>query len=106
MSNARRDWETQNILERFMTKVKKNKKGCWVWQRSTTDGYGMFYIFGKMYRAHRWMYEYTFGKIPKDKFIYHTCGDRGCVNPEHLFVGDKKDMYENRIKYGKGHKTR
>lgn len=86
-------------LKRFMSKVKcSHKTGCWIWQASKTDGYGMFSIKGVMCRAHRWIYEHIYGKIPKGKYLYHKCGKRNCVNPEHTFIGDKQDIYKNRFK--------
>jgi hypothetical protein len=59
--------------------------GCWVWQRSTSfQGYGQVWNKGKLHRAHRVFYELHRGPIPDGLQIDHTCGNRLCVNPDHL----------------------
>jgi len=42
----------------------------------------------KRLRGHRWMYENTYGAIPKGKLVEHTCDVPACVNPDHLKLGD------------------
>jgi hypothetical protein len=59
--------------------------GCWIWQRSTSfNGYGQLWHDGRVQRAHRVFYQLHVGPIPDGLQIDHTCGDRLCVNPNHL----------------------
>lgn len=59
--------------------------GCWIWQRSTSfNGYGQLWHDGRVQRAHRVFYQLHAGPIPDGLQIDHTCGNRLCVNPDHL----------------------
>lgn len=59
--------------------------GCWRWTRSLDGkGYGQIAAGGKMYRAHRAVYEGNKGPIPKGTVLDHLCGRRDCVNPDHM----------------------
>lgn len=64
---------------------KKTRSGCWEWQRAIApNGYGQSSTPGRTAYAHRLYYENFKGHIPADKVIDHICGNRKCVNPEHL----------------------
>lgn len=61
--------------------------GCWIWQGSTTRGYGKIGRIGirkSPMQAHRWMYEREIGPIPDGMVLDHLCGVTECVNPAHL----------------------
>jgi HNH endonuclease len=59
--------------------------GCWIWQRSTSfNGYGQLWHEGRVQRAHRVFYQLYVGAIPDGLQIDHTCGNRLCVNANHL----------------------
>jgi len=61
--------------------------GCWEWFGNTCiKGYGKYKVGIKSYKAHRFMYEERFGKIPKGMQIDHKCKVKNCVNPDHLEV--------------------
>lgn len=69
-------------LGRFWSYIDKSK-GCWKWTGGTNkDGYGLFSINNKTYRAHRIAYYLYYGQ-PKG-IIMHLCDNPKCCNPKHL----------------------
>lgn len=76
---------------RFWEKVNKTDT-CWLWTASCGEyGYGQYGTGGKNYRAHRYAYEMTYGKIPDDMVLDHLCRNVKCVNPSHLEVVDVRE---------------
>ena len=60
---------------------------CWPWRRYTDKGYGILTYDGKTIRAHRCAYQFAYGSIDSGKMILHTCANKRCVNPNHLYQG-------------------
>ena len=91
------------VEQRFWNKVNKNgplapgmDTPCWLWSRTSTDGYGYFSIGGKHIRAHRFSYSLAKGPIPPGHSIDHRCHTTLCVNPDHLRPVTPKESSENR----------
>ncbi len=77
--------------------------GCWNWQRAIgSHGYGQISADGVQKLAHRYSYERTKGPIPKGLYICHSCDNRRCVNPDHLWPGTCKQNHQDALQKGRG----
>ena len=75
-----------------LQKHKEKDLICWEWKKGKDkDRYGRVQINYKLQRTHRLSYREFVGKIPEGKLVLHKCDNPPCCNPNHLFLGTKKD---------------
>lgn len=77
---------------------------CWIWQLSTTQGYGYLSFNYKRLFVHRAMCLITYGEPKKHQTnANHHCDVRRCCNPDHLYWGTQSenayDMFERHPMY-------
>lgn len=91
-----------NHLRRFHGSYDKVASGCWIWNRAIqVRGYGIFCVNRKMVQAHRYALALRLGRsIAEGMLACHTCHNRLCVNPDHLYEGTAKDNIRDNWKVG------
>ena len=87
--------------------TKGSASDCWIWTRSFKQyGYGNAWWEGKHHVAHRLVYEFFIGKIPKGLNACHKCDNPACVNPSHIFLGTSEENNLDRKLKGRNADTK
>lgn len=94
---------SEKDVSRFWSKVdKRGSEECWPWQgKPNSSGYGQITLKGKTLASHRVAYELTYGSFLTSLLVCHTCDNRICCNPEHLFLGTHQDNLDDMVAKGR-----
>lgn len=78
---------------------------CWEWTAAKNEkGYGVFGRGKETDKASRISWRLIKGEIKNGLFVLHKCGNPGCVNPNHLFLGTNLDNVKDMIKKARNSK--
>lgn len=92
-----------NFRKRFWSKVDiRSADLCWNWKAFVTHkGYGQFQIrHQRPAHAHKVALALTKG-LSKEKLACHTCDNRLCCNPDHLYEGTPQSNMTDMISRGR-----
>jgi hypothetical protein len=93
------------LRARFATKHRPDPEtGCWRWTGWTDrNGYGRMRVgrtaWGAV-TAHRLSFLLHVRKPKEGEYVLHKCGNRWCVNPEHLYAGTHEDNMRDMVAHG------
>lgn len=94
----------KDLRAHFISKMDEHsdRNKCWNWTgHKFCNGYGCFYVKRRPKTAHRIAWEWLVGSIPDGLCVLHKCDNRACCNPDHLFIGTKKDNTQDCIRKGR-----
>lgn len=91
------------IPDDFWSKVKEgDPDACWPWQGAVNQrGYGMYFLDGKRYRAHRIVLANKVQMDYPQLSACHTCDNTVCCNPAHLYWGTHTQNMQDKIQRGR-----
>lgn len=92
-----------STAERLVRNSKTDlKTGCIEWALGIRkNGYAAISVGSRKQLAHRISYSTFRGHIPDNLFVCHTCDNKKCINPAHLFLGTHSNNMQDKVKKGR-----
>jgi hypothetical protein len=104
--NAKSQANIPPLLDALKARLEERREhsenGCILYSMSLSKaGYGKMEYKRKTYLAHRVSYLIYKGPIPKGMHVCHSCDNRQCVNPDHLWLGTQKQNIQDMLTKGR-----
>jgi len=93
--------------QKLFDKIDSSRGECWEWTACKNKaGYGVVFFSGKSHLAHRVVFRAFRGLFDSSLCVLHSCDNPGCVNPDHLRLGSRKDNAVDREQRNPGTQPR
>lgn len=86
------------FFKRYQHKIQL-QDSCWVLTQcyKDKDGYPIIGFNKRRWKASRLSYLLHNGEFDESLCVLHTCDVRGCINPDHLFLGTQADNVRDMV---------
>jgi HNH endonuclease len=75
---------------------------CWPWLGAIdSTGYGRVRLYGRMRHAHRVAFSLRHAAPPEGLLACHSCDERTCCNPAHLWLGTHAENSRDMMRKGR-----
>lgn len=92
----------ERMAQKLKDRASRQPNGCINYTGQNNGSYGQIEYRRKTYLAHRVAYQLAHGNIPDGMFVCHSCDNRLCINPDHLWLGSARDNVVDMVIKGRG----
>lgn len=94
---------TNEFVIEFLSLLIATDSGCWEWTgKLNSCGYGDVQVPGFHYwRTHRVAFALLVSSLTPGLYVLHTCHNRRCCNPYHLYEGTHSDNMNDMVDSGR-----